>query len=106
MSLFWKLNYFISFYFLLVLLINITFDSLMFVENIIYKMFVILITFDNNLELFSFVNDFLQFIICVIVLIFIRSERIKKNIIYILLLFILTIIKMFGYIYIISGIYM
>jgi hypothetical protein len=104
MKWFWKINYLLSIYLLIIILFVIPTGTTFYSEN---KWFVYLekiLTVNSLLYIFTMVAEWFQFPICLIILILKKDERTKTHLLYLLTLIFLNLFKWILWFFAISGV--
>ncbi len=104
MKTFWRINYFITFYLLGVFVLNMALNS-GYVENKNHQMIFDIITMNDYLTHVAFINDIVQFVLCLVILLFMKQERTTNNRVYLFVLGLFCMLKFVGWLYAVSGIY-
>ena len=108
MRIFWRINYFLSFFLLFELL---AFFAQIYITNDWYHTFcdAMVISMGTNIDMSTDIiyiycfNDYLQLFVCGTVLIFIKAERTKRHKFYLLILLLLMLVKTTFHTFFIAG---
>lgn len=95
MKWFWRINYYLSFYFFIIILLfvlNIPNDEY-YANNNWIKVVEEIITFDGIAIFITMIIEWFQFPICLIIIIFRKEQRKRKHFIFLSLLVLLNLIK-------------
>lgn len=95
MKWFWRINYYLSFYFFIIILLfilNIPNDEY-YANNNWIKVVEEIITFDGIAVFIAMIIEWFQFPICLIFIIFRKEQRKRKHFIFLSLLVLLNLIK-------------
>jgi hypothetical protein len=104
MKWFWKVNYLLSIYLLLIILFLISTGTTFYSEN---KWFIYLekiLTINSALYILTMVVEWLQFPVCMIKFIFWKEERTKKHLLYLIALIFLNLFKWFLWFFVVAGV--
>lgn len=91
---FWKINYVVSVYLLLVLLFYISVGTSFYANNKWFQAIQSLLTVNETLMLFTFFAEWIQIPLCLIVLFFFKEERTKTHFFYIGIMVLLNLAKL------------
>lgn len=90
MKWFWKTNYFITIYLILILFIYLIYfievGTEFYAITKWFKIFIKILTFNGTLEMISMIIEWIQFPLCLFVLIFRKNERTKIHLFYLIFL--------------------
>ena len=101
MRTFWRINYFLSFFHLFGLL---AFLAQNYITNDWYYRFCDEMAINTYTLYISFYHDFLQFVICFFVLVFVKAQRTTWHFCYILILLLLIVFAVIFFL-VVGGVY-